>query len=136
MDVHISIQIATWMCIRPIEDVFIHLDCNMDVHMSIGVQHGWACSEERLLWLQIAHVLGAKVVAVARGSDKARALKELGADDVIDTAAVGDKALRASIKVGRWMCACACACARACRGGGGDGEAFCIHPPSTVALIA
>ena len=49
--------------------------------------------------LQIAHVKGARVIAVARGAEKAQALKGLGADAVIDTAAVSDKPLRASIKV-------------------------------------
>ena len=35
--------------------------------------------------VQICKVLGAKVVAVARGESKARLLKDLGADAVIDT---------------------------------------------------
>ena len=37
--------------------------------------------------VQISKVLGAKVVAVARGESKAKLLKELGADAVIDTSA-------------------------------------------------
>jgi len=37
--------------------------------------------------VQICKVLGAKVVAVARGESKAKLLTELGADAVIDTSA-------------------------------------------------
>lgn len=37
--------------------------------------------------VQISKVLGAKVVAVARGESKAKLLKSLGADAVIDTSA-------------------------------------------------
>ena len=37
--------------------------------------------------VQICKVLGAKVVAVARGESKAKLLKDLGADAVIDTSA-------------------------------------------------
>lgn len=37
--------------------------------------------------VQISKVLGAKVVAVARGESKAKLLKDLGADAVIDTSA-------------------------------------------------
>lgn len=37
--------------------------------------------------VQISKVLGAKVVAVARGAEKAKLLKDLGADAVIDTSA-------------------------------------------------
>lgn len=37
--------------------------------------------------VQICKVLGAKVVAVARGESKAKLLKNLGADAVIDTSA-------------------------------------------------
>ena len=37
--------------------------------------------------VQICKVLGAKVVAVARGESKAKLLRELGADAVIDTSA-------------------------------------------------
>ena len=37
--------------------------------------------------VQISKVLGAKVVAVARGEGKAKLLKDLGADAVIDTSA-------------------------------------------------
>ena len=47
---------------------------------------------------QIAKAVGAQVVAVARGQTKARFLKELGADVVIDTAALKDDQLRARIK--------------------------------------
>ncbi|KAK9802830.1 hypothetical protein WJX73_003729 [Symbiochloris irregularis] len=48
--------------------------------------------------VQIAHTVGAKVVAVARGPEKAQALKGLGADHVIDTSTCGDKPLRQCIK--------------------------------------
>lgn len=37
--------------------------------------------------VQISKVLGAKVVAVARGAEKAKLLRDLGADAVIDTSA-------------------------------------------------
>ena len=37
--------------------------------------------------VQICKVLGAKVVAVARGESKAKLLRDLGADAVIDTSA-------------------------------------------------
>lgn len=37
--------------------------------------------------VQICKVLGAKVVAVARGENKAKLLRDLGADAVIDTSA-------------------------------------------------
>lgn len=37
--------------------------------------------------VQISKVLGAKVVAVARGESKAKLLRDLGADAVIDTSA-------------------------------------------------
>ena len=37
--------------------------------------------------VQISKVLGAKVVAVARGAEKAKLLTDLGADAVIDTSA-------------------------------------------------
>jgi hypothetical protein len=43
--------------------------------------------------------MGAKVVAVCRGSAKAAALKQLGADAVVDTAQHPDTPLRALIKV-------------------------------------
>lgn len=48
---------------------------------------------------QIAHTVGATVIAVARGAEKAQALKALGADHVIDTSTCGDKPLRSCIKV-------------------------------------
>ena len=52
------------------------------------------------MWLlQISKVLGATVVAVARGPDKAAALRDLGADHVIDAAATSAP-LRQGIKVG------------------------------------
>lgn len=38
---------------------------------------------------QISKLLGARVVAVTRGADKAAYLQRLGADAVIDTAAAG-----------------------------------------------
>jgi len=50
-------------------------------------------------WVQISKVLGARVVAVARGSAKANALRELGADVVIDSSATKDEPLRKLIKV-------------------------------------
>jgi NADPH-dependent curcumin reductase CurA len=37
--------------------------------------------------MQISKLLGAKVVAVTSGADKAAYLKQLGADAVVDTAA-------------------------------------------------
>lgn len=49
--------------------------------------------------MQISKVLGARVVAVARGSAKASALRELGADVVIDSSANKDEPLRKLIKV-------------------------------------
>jgi D-arabinose 1-dehydrogenase-like Zn-dependent alcohol dehydrogenase len=49
--------------------------------------------------VQVSKVLGARVVAVARGSAKASALRELGADVVIDSAANKDEPLRKLIKV-------------------------------------
>ena len=48
---------------------------------------------------QIAKAMGAKVVAVCRGEAKAAALRQLGADAVIDTAKQPDTPLRALIKV-------------------------------------
>ncbi|KAK9818978.1 hypothetical protein WJX81_001512 [Elliptochloris bilobata] len=49
--------------------------------------------------VQIAKVMGARVVAVCRGSAKAAALRALGADAVVDTAAAGkDVPLRQLIK--------------------------------------
>ncbi len=48
---------------------------------------------------QIAKVMGARVVAVCRGSAKADALRKLGADAVVDTAEAGkDVPLRQLIK--------------------------------------
>lgn len=48
---------------------------------------------------QIAKVMGARVVAVCRGSAKAEALRKLGADAVVDTAEAGkDVPLRQLIK--------------------------------------
>ena len=49
--------------------------------------------------VQISKAMGAKVVAVCRGSSKAEALKRLGADAVIDTSQHPDTPLRALIKV-------------------------------------
>ena len=51
-------------------------------------------------FMQIAKVLGARVVAVVRGQAKVTALRELGADVVIDSAAHKDEPLRKLIKVG------------------------------------
>lgn len=48
--------------------------------------------------VQIAHVSGARVIAVARGAEKCQAIKGLGADHVIDSGSLGDKPLRSSIK--------------------------------------
>ncbi|KAK9915971.1 hypothetical protein WJX75_006753 [Coccomyxa subellipsoidea] len=48
--------------------------------------------------VQISKAMGAKVVAVCRGSSKAEALKRLGADAVIDTSQHPDTPLRALIK--------------------------------------
>ena len=49
--------------------------------------------------LQISKVVGARVVAVARGKAKADALRDMGADVVIDSAAHKDEPLRKLIKV-------------------------------------
>jgi D-arabinose 1-dehydrogenase-like Zn-dependent alcohol dehydrogenase len=51
-----------------------------DSHTSAGVV---------MTTLQISKLLGARVVAVTRGTDKAAFLQRLGADAVIDTAAAG-----------------------------------------------
>ena len=44
--------------------------------------------------VQIAKAVGAKVVAVARGEDKIQALREAGAEQVIDSANLGGKSLK------------------------------------------
>ena len=49
--------------------------------------------------VQISKAMGAKVVAVCRGEAKAAALRQLGADSVIDTSQQPEKPLRALIKV-------------------------------------
>ena len=51
-------------------------------------------------FMQIAKVLGARVVAVVRGQAKVTALRDLGADVVINSAAHKDEPLRKLIKVG------------------------------------
>lgn len=48
---------------------------------------------------QIAKALGARVIAVCRGSNKADALRRLGADAVIESSQQNDTPLRALIKV-------------------------------------
>lgn len=48
--------------------------------------------------LQVSKVMGATVVAVARGPEKAAALRDLGADHVIDAAA-SSAPLRQQVKV-------------------------------------
>ena len=52
---------------------------------------------------QISKVLGATVVAVARGPDKAAALRELGADHVIDSG-LSSAPLRQLVKVRFVLC--------------------------------
>ena len=49
--------------------------------------------------MQIGKVVGARVVAVARGAAKAAMLRDLGADVVIDTSAHKEEPLRKLIKV-------------------------------------
>lgn len=48
--------------------------------------------------VQISKVVGARVVAVARGKAKAAALRDLGADVVIDSSAHKEEPLRKLIK--------------------------------------
>ena len=48
--------------------------------------------------VQLGKVLGARVVAVARGQDKMRVLERAGADACIDSAALGETLLRDAIK--------------------------------------
>lgn len=58
-----------------------------------------ACTQHCCPSAQIAKVMGARVVAVCRGDAKAAALRALGADAVVDTAAAGkDVPLRQLIK--------------------------------------
>ena len=61
-----------------------------------------ACTQHCCPAAQIAKVMGARVVAVCRGDAKAAALRALGADAVVDTAAAGkDVPLRQLIKAWR-----------------------------------
>ena len=53
--------------------------------------------------VQISKVLGAKVVAVCRGESKAKLLKELGADAVIDTS-VSHQVRRAHSQLSKLQC--------------------------------
>ena len=59
--------------------------------------------------------MGARVVAVCRGDAKAAALRALGADAVVDTAAAGkDVPLRQLIKAWAPLCFCSLSLALAC----------------------
>lgn len=73
-----------------------------------------ACTQHCCPAAQIAKVMGARVVAVCRGDTKAAALRALGADAVVDTAAAGkDVPLRKLIKAWR-SSACTSTLALAC----------------------
>jgi NADPH:quinone reductase-like Zn-dependent oxidoreductase len=50
-----------------------------------------------VLYCQISKLLGARVVAVTSGADKATYLKQLGADAVVDTAAAAGQRLHKQI---------------------------------------
>lgn len=98
--------------------------------------------------VQISKVLGAKVVAVARGAEKAKLLKDLGADAVIDTSAHQQvdaqdtsQSLACCVLLSCSMAVCVQAMAAA-RGAekpkqleGFDAHAVILHTCTSVALL-